>query len=138
MLVDTAAVLVAAVLTPADTQDRAAFATLPPKAKPIAPTISHAWVDKSYTGQALTTAATEAGVTLDVVSGPKPRCGLIVQPRRWVAEPTTARSTTLAASTGTTKQPSPRTKASPTSVKSPCYSESSTAASSSARLARCA
>lgn len=88
VLVDTAGVLVAAVLTPADVQDRAAFATLLYKAKRIAPTISHVWLDKGYIGQAVNTAATEAGVTVDVVSGPKPGCGFIVQPRRWVVERT--------------------------------------------------
>ncbi|WP_218045997.1 transposase [[Mycobacterium] fortunisiensis] len=46
------------------------------------------WVDKGYTGQAVTSAATEAGVTVEVVSGPKPGHGFIVQPRRWVVEPT--------------------------------------------------
>ncbi|HYJ57658.1 MAG TPA: transposase [Mycobacterium sp.] len=51
-LVNTAGVLVAAVLTPADLQGRAAFTTLLRQAKPIAPTISHVWVDNGYTGQA--------------------------------------------------------------------------------------
>jgi transposase len=30
----------------------------------------------------------KAGVTVDIVSGPKPGHGFIVQPRRWVVEPT--------------------------------------------------
>ncbi|BBY42507.1 hypothetical protein A5765_06685 [Mycolicibacterium celeriflavum] len=66
----------------------AAYPTLLPKAKPIAPTISHAWGDKGYTGQALTTAAAKAGVTVDVISRPKPGHGFIVAPRRWVVERT--------------------------------------------------
>ncbi|MCH9708123.1 MAG: transposase, partial [Actinomycetia bacterium] len=41
-----------------------------------------------YTGQTVTSAAARAGVTVDVVSGPKPGRGFIVQPRRWVVERT--------------------------------------------------
>jgi hypothetical protein len=33
----------------------------------------------------------KAGVTVEVVSGSKPGRGFIVQPRRWVAEPTNGR-----------------------------------------------
>jgi transposase len=69
-------------------QDRAVFPTLLRTAKRIAPTISHVWVDKNYTGQVVTTAAAKAGATVDVVSGPKPGHGFIVQPRRWVVEHT--------------------------------------------------
>ncbi len=54
------------------------------QAKPIAPTTSHVWVDNGYTGQA----AAAAVVTVDVVSGPKPGCGFIVHPRRWLVERT--------------------------------------------------
>jgi transposase len=88
VLLEDAGVLVAAVATPGDVQDRAAFPKLLPKAKPIAPTINHVRVDNGYTGQAVTTAADGAGVTLDVVSGPKPGHKFIVHPRRWVVEPT--------------------------------------------------
>ena len=80
--------LVAAIVSAADVQDRAAFPELLRKAKRIAPTISHVWLDKGYTGQVVTTVAAAAGVTVDVVSGPKPGHGFIVQPRRWVVERT--------------------------------------------------
>ncbi|MGV0742552.1 hypothetical protein [Mycolicibacterium sp. XJ870] len=46
------------------------------------------WVDEGYTGQAVTTAAAKAGVTVDVVCGPKPGHGFIAPPRRWVVERT--------------------------------------------------
>ena len=88
VLVDSGGVLVVAVVTAANVADRAAFPTLLHKAKRIAPTISHVWVDKGYTGQTVTSAAARAGVTVDVVSGPKPGRGFIVQPRRWVVERT--------------------------------------------------
>jgi hypothetical protein len=43
-------------------------------------------VEKGYTGSTIVDAATKAGVTVDVVSGPKPGRGFIVQPRRWAVE----------------------------------------------------
>lgn len=46
------------------------------------------WVDKGYTGHTVTAAATKAGATVEMVSGPKPGHGFIVQPRRWVVERT--------------------------------------------------
>jgi Transposase DDE domain len=49
VLVDSAGILVAAVVTPATTQDGAAFRKLLRSAKRI-PTIAHIWVDKGYTG----------------------------------------------------------------------------------------
>lgn len=88
VLVDSAGVLVAAVITPAHVQDRAEFPTLLPKAKRVEPTITHLWVDKGYTGQTVTTAAAKAALTADLVSGPTPGHGYIVQPPRWVLEPT--------------------------------------------------
>ena len=88
ILVDTAGILVAATVTPANVQDRDAFSALLRKAKRIAPTITHLWLDKGYTGQAVAGSATQAGVSVEVVSGPKPATGFQVQPRRWVVERT--------------------------------------------------
>jgi transposase len=81
ILVDTTGVLVAAVVTPADVQHRAAFPTPLRQAKRIAPTTTHVWAYKGYTGSAVADAAAKAGVTVDIVSGPKPGRGFIVQPR---------------------------------------------------------
>jgi transposase len=72
-VVDSGGILVAAVVTPANVQDRAAFPTLLRKAKRSAPTIGHVWVDKGYTGHTVATAAAKAGVTVDVVCGPETR-----------------------------------------------------------------
>ena len=69
-------------------QDRAAFPKLLPKTKRVAPSIAHVWLDKGYTGSTVADAATKAGVSVDIVSGPKPGTGFIVQPRRWVIERT--------------------------------------------------
>jgi transposase len=73
-------------------QDRAPFPKLLRKANRIAPTISHVWIDKGYTGQTVTTtAAAKAGVTVNVLSSPKPGHGFIVQRPRWVVEHTNGR-----------------------------------------------
>jgi transposase len=93
ILVDTAGILIAATVTPANVQDRAAFPALLRKAKRVAPTIAHLWLDKGYTGHTYTghtvaESATQAGVSIDVVSGPKPANGFQVQPRRRVVERT--------------------------------------------------
>jgi transposase len=71
-----------------DERDRAAFAQLLRRAKRAAPTITHIWVDNGHTGSPVGDAAAKAAVTLEVVSGPKPDRGFIVQPRRWVVERT--------------------------------------------------
>lgn len=65
-----------------------AFPKLLRKAKRIAPTITHIWLDKGYTGQTVADAAARASVSVEVVSRPKPDHGFIVQPRRWVVERT--------------------------------------------------
>jgi transposase len=84
VLVDSSAILV----TAANVQDRHAFPQLLRRAKRLAPTISHVWVDKGYTGSTVAIAAAKAGITVDIVSGPKPGSGFLVQPRRWVVERT--------------------------------------------------
>ncbi|HYR14726.1 MAG TPA: transposase [Mycobacterium sp.] len=88
VLVDSSGILFAAVVTPANVQDRAAFPILLRRAKRVAPTTNHVWVDNGYTGSIVAQAAIKAAVSVDVVSGPKPGHGYIVQPRRWVVEPT--------------------------------------------------
>ena len=88
ILVDSAGMLAAAAVT---VQDRVAFPTLLRRAKRIAPTISHIWLDKGYTGTTVTEAAAKAGISVDIVSGPKPANGFRVQPRRWAVERTNGR-----------------------------------------------
>jgi putative transposase len=87
-LVDSGAILVAALVIEANVQDRAAFPTLLRRAKRIIPTIAHVWVDNGYTSSTAADTAAEASVTVDVVSGPKPGRGFIVQPHQWVFEHT--------------------------------------------------
>jgi transposase len=61
ILVDAGGVLVAAIVTPANMQDRAVFPNLLRKAKRVALTISHVWLDKGYTGATVADAAAKAG-----------------------------------------------------------------------------
>jgi len=86
ILVDTGGRLLAVHVTPANVQDRTAFADLIDK-NPC-PSVAHVWADKGYTGHAAATAASSAGIELEIVSGPKPPGGFLVQPRRWVVERT--------------------------------------------------
>ena len=88
ILVDTAGILIAATLTAANVQDRAAFPALLRKAKKTTPTIAHVWLDKDYTGVTVAQTAQRPGVSLEIVSGPKPASRLQIQPRRWVVERT--------------------------------------------------
>ena len=89
ILVDTTGLLLGVHATPANVQDRAAFADLLTVSD--CATVRKVWADKGYTGNApatTATTATTAGIKLDIVSGPKPTDGFIVQPRRWVVERT--------------------------------------------------
>jgi len=86
ILVDTTGLLLAVHATPANIQDRAAFADLLTACD--TKTITKVWADKGYTGTAPAEAAAKAGIDLDIVCGPKPAGGFVVQPRRWVVERT--------------------------------------------------
>src|SRR5665647_167135 len=86
ILVDTTGLLLGVHVTPANVQDRAAFADLLTACD--TKTITKVWADKGYTGTTPAEAATAAGIKPDIVSGPKPTDGFIVQPRRWVVERT--------------------------------------------------
>jgi transposase len=88
VLVDFGGILVAALVSPANSHHRAAFPRLLRKALRVAPTIRHARLDNGYTGQTVTDAASRVGITVDVVSGLKPKNGFTDQPRRWVVERT--------------------------------------------------
>jgi len=86
ILVDTTGLLLGVHATPANVQDRTAFADLLTTCD--TKTVTKVWADKGYTGTAPAEAATKAGIDLDIVSGPKPTNGFVVQPRRWVVERT--------------------------------------------------
>ena len=85
-IVDTTGLLLGVHATPANAQDRAVFADLLTVSD--TKTVTKVWADKGYTGTTPAKAATTAGIKPDIVSGPKPTDGSIVQPRRWVVERT--------------------------------------------------
>ena len=48
--------------------------------------VTLAYVDQGYTGDAPAEAAREAGITLEVVKLPEAKRGFVLLPRRWVVE----------------------------------------------------
>jgi transposase len=86
ILLDTTGPLLAAHVTPANIQDRTAFTDLLTAADTA--TITKVRADMGYTGTAPAEAATKAGIDLEIVCGPKPIGGFVVQPRRWIVERT--------------------------------------------------
>lgn len=135
VLVDSGRILVAAVVAPADKQDRTAFPKLPRNANRVAPTIAHLWVDKGYTGS---TGVDAAAKSVDVVSGPKPAAGSPSNRAGGWSNAATARSTTADASTATTKSRSTLTKTFRFSAKPRSYPDDSTDPSCWTRLRRIA
>jgi len=86
ILVDTTGLLLGVHTTPANIQDRAAFADLLTACDTN--TVTKVWADKGDTGTAPAEAAAKAGIDLDIACGPKPVGWFVVQPRRWVVERT--------------------------------------------------
>jgi transposase len=134
VLVDSAGILVTTVVTPADVQDRTAFPKLPRKVKRVAPAITHVCVDNGYTGSTAANAAAKAGITVDVLSGPKLGRGFIVQPRRWVVARPNNWINHFHHIDRYYEARRLLTKVSSSSAKSPSYSDDSTAASCSTRF----
>lgn len=75
ILVDSAATLVAALVNAADVQDREALPNLLRRAKRVAPTIAHVWLDNGYIGTTVTWQPPKLGASIDIVFGPKPASG---------------------------------------------------------------
>ena len=77
--------LLALLVTPADTQDRAQGGQLAAIPAASGETMELAYLDQGYTGVAATVAA-EHGIHLEVVKLAEARCGFVLLPRRWVVE----------------------------------------------------
>ena len=91
LAVDTLGHLLAAVVSPADAQDRAVVAQLCAEMQAeVAGTVTAAFVDQGYTGAQPATDAAEQGVELLVVKHAGPKRGFVLLPRRWVVERTFA------------------------------------------------
>jgi transposase len=87
MAVDTLGHLLALHVTPADVGDRQAVARLAVDIQDATDeTVTLAYVDQGYTGQAAAEAAATEGIKLEVVKLPEAKRGFVLLPRRWVVE----------------------------------------------------
>jgi transposase len=87
LAVDTLGQLLAAIVTPANEQERAQVAELAEKVKDATgESVEIAFVDQGYTGDQAASAAAEHGIRLEVVKLPTAKHGFVLLPRRWVVE----------------------------------------------------
>ena len=87
MAVDTLGHLLALHVTRADTGDREAVARLAADIQDATgDTVTLAYVDQGYTGEATAAAAAAEGIALEVVKLPEAKRGFVLLPRRWVVE----------------------------------------------------
>jgi transposase len=87
LAVDTLGQLLAAIVTPANEQERAQVAELAAKVQEVTgDAIEVAFVDQGYTGEQAAEAAEEHGIRLEVVKLPTTKRGFVLLPRRWVVE----------------------------------------------------
>lgn len=87
LAVDTLGQLLAAIVTPANEQERAQVAELAAKVQEATgDTVEVAFVDQGYTGEQAAQAAEEHGIRLEVVKLPTTKRGFVLLPRRWVVE----------------------------------------------------
>lgn len=87
LAVDTLGQLLAAIVTPANEQERAQVAELAEKVKiATGELVEVAFVDQGYTGDQAAADAAEHGIRLEVVKLPTAKHGFVLLPRRWVVE----------------------------------------------------
>ena len=90
ILVDTEGFLLAAVVHPADIQDRDGAYMVLEQAAAQTRRVAHLWADAAYRGPFARWVRDEWGWTLAVVQRAADLVGFAVQPRRWVVERTFA------------------------------------------------
>lgn len=87
LAVDTLGQLLAAIVTPANEQERAQVAELAKQVQAATgDSVAVAFVDQGYTGEQPAADAAEHGIRLEVVSLPIAKRGFVLLPRRWVVE----------------------------------------------------
>lgn len=87
LAVDTLGQLLTLHVTPANDQDRAQVADLAAAVQEATgETVTLAYVDQGYTGEAPRQAAAAHGIALEVVKLPDVKRGFVLLPRRWVVE----------------------------------------------------
>jgi len=91
VLTDTNGLLVAAVVHPADIQDRDGAPLVLAAARHLYPWLRHVFADGGYSGAKLETALAKIGRwTIEIVKRADLAAGFVVLPRRWVVERTFA------------------------------------------------
>jgi transposase len=87
MAVDTLGQLLAAIVTPANEQERAQVDELAAQVQDVTgDSVEIAFADEGYTGEQATADAQQHGIRLAVVKLPTAKHGFILLPRRWVVE----------------------------------------------------
>ena len=87
LAVDTLGQLLAAVVTPANEQERAQVAELAARMQEATGnSVEIAFVDQGYTGDQAAADAEQHGIRLEVVKLPTTKRGFVLLPRRWVVE----------------------------------------------------
>ena len=87
LAVDTLGQLLAAIVTPANEQERAQVDELAAKIqKATDETVEIAYVDQGYTGDQAAADAEKHGIRLEVIRLPTAKRGFVLLPRRWVVE----------------------------------------------------
>ena len=87
LAVDTLGQLLAAIVTPANEQDRAQVGALAEQIQEATGgTVEVAFVDQGYTGDKAAADAQAYGIRLEVVKLPTAKRGFVLLPRRWVVE----------------------------------------------------
>lgn len=85
--VDTLGHLLAAVVTPANEQDRAQVGLLAQEVQAVCgQQVTLTYADQGYTGDTPTQAAAQQGIALQVVKLGQAKRGFVLLPRRWVVE----------------------------------------------------
>jgi transposase len=85
--VDTLGNLLAALVTPANEQERAQVGALASAVQQATgQSVEVAFVDQGYTGPTPAQAAEEQGIRLEVIKLPQAKKGFVLLPRRWVVE----------------------------------------------------
>ena len=87
MAVDTLGYLLALHVTPANVDDRAEVSRLAEAVQEATgESVTLAYVDQGYSGEAPAAAAKQRGIALEVVKLPEAKRGFVLLPRRWVVE----------------------------------------------------
>lgn len=87
LAVDTLGHLLAALVTPANVQERAQVGALAAQVQELtAEKVTLAYVDQGYTGQEPADQAADHGIRLEVVRHSEAKRGFVLLPRRWVVE----------------------------------------------------